>query len=103
MLALAFTIVPICEEALFRGFFFRVISDALQKTRIPFSWIAGALLSSLIFASTHLFYGSKAELIVAFFVGLLFCAAVQRKNSLVPAIVAHAFYNLFSIILMVFF
>ena len=103
VLMLAFTMVPIGEELFFRGFLFRQITDLFPKIRLPFpAWLFGALFSSIIFSSTHILYGSKAELVVAFSIGFLFCIATQRKNSLIPAIVAHAFYNLFSIVFMVF-
>lgn len=104
LLVLAFTIVPICEEAFFRGYVFRQATEILSKFALPLpAWYFSAVFSSLLFAATHILYGSKAELIVTFFIGILFCAIAQKKNSLVPSIVAHAFYNLFSIVLMVFF
>ncbi len=90
-LVLAFTIAPVGEEALFRGYFFRKISE---KGR---SWVIGALLSSALFASMHFQYGSVAEIVVTFLIALLFCALTQKTGSLVPAIVAHASFNFLSI------
>lgn len=103
MLLLAFTLVPIAEEALFRGYLFRQFTEVLPSRKLPVpAWAIGAILSSILFSATHFSYGSISEFIAAFVLGMLFCAATQREKSLVPAIVAHAFYNLFSIFFMVF-
>ena len=95
-LVLAFTIAPVGEEALFRGYLFRKISDKSS------SWILGALLSSAMFASLHLLYGSVAEIIVAFLIALVFCAFTQKTGSLIPAIIAHSTFNFLSIVSTVF-
>jgi membrane protease YdiL (CAAX protease family) len=91
ILFLAFTLAPVAEEMLFRGFLFRKISEV---SRSP---IAGALLSTAIFAALHIAYGSIAEIAIAFSVGLVLCAYTQHTRSLVPAIVAHISFNLLSI------
>jgi len=91
ILLLAFTLAPIAEEMLFRGFLFRKISEAARSP------IAGALVSTAIFAALHIAYGSVAEIAIAFSVGLVLCAYTQRTRSLVPAIVAHIAFNLLSI------
>lgn len=96
-LVLAFTLAPIGEEALFRGYLFRKISE---KGR---SWLVGALISSALFAAMHFQYGSVAEIAVAFLIALLLCALTQKTGSLVPAIVAHASFNFLSIAVMVLF
>ena len=103
ILIMAFTLTPIGEEMLFRGYLFRKITDIVTalKWKTP-SWVFGALFSSAIFAAIHVFYGSISEMIVAFFVGFLFCIFTQKKDSLVPAIVAHSLYNLFSIASIIF-
>jgi len=96
-LLLAFTLAPLGEEALFRGYLFRKISERLSSP------MAGAIISSLLFSALHFMYGSVAEIIVAFAMGLLFCASAKKAGSLVPAVVAHATYNLISIAVMVLF
>jgi len=50
----------------------------------------------------HSSWGSAAELAVTFFVGLVLCAGVKKTDSLVPAVLAHAAFNLASIAMMVF-
>lgn len=96
-LVAAFTLAPVGEEALFRGYLFRKISEKAG------SWHVGAIASSLIFAALHFAYGSVAEIAVAFLVGLSFCAFTQKTRSLFPAIAAHASFNLLSIAYTVFF
>ncbi|VVC01529.1 CAAX protease self-immunity [uncultured archaeon] len=95
-LVLAFSLAPIGEEALFRGYLFRKISEASG------SWALGALLSSAVFAAMHVLYGSVAEIAVAFLIALVFCAFTQRAKSLLPAILAHSLFNFISIISTVF-
>lgn len=94
----AFTLAPLAEEALFRGYLFRKISEWRTGAGRQAGWAAGALLSSLVFAAFHLSYSSVAELAVAFSIGMLFCYFTRRTNSLIPAIVAHASFNFLSIL-----
>ncbi|MCX6771262.1 MAG: type II CAAX endopeptidase family protein [Candidatus Micrarchaeota archaeon] len=102
-LILAFTLAPLGEEMFFRGFLFRWMGEKLGGwLRGKPQWAAGALLSSLVFALMHAPYGSVAEVAVAFAVGLALCAGVKRTGSLVPAVLAHAAFNLASIAMAVF-
>lgn len=114
----SFTLAPLGEEALFRGFLFRKLSELLSAgvrkksgffaallSSLPgrlfrfeaVSWIFGALLSSAVFALLHFSYGSLAEIIVAFSIGMLLCAFTYKTRSLVPAVLAHAGFNFFSV------
>lgn len=93
----AFTLAPLAEEALFRGFLFRFLSQKLSKAAKRWGWVAAAVAVSLIFSLMHVSYGSTAELAVAFAVGFALCLSVQKTGSIVPAIVAHALFNLASI------
>ena len=102
-LVLAFTLAPLGEEMFFRGFLFRKISELMGKGgngTLP--WVAGAALSSLLFSLMHSSYGSLAELAVAFAVGMVLCIGVKKTGSLVPAVLAHAAFNLVSISMAVF-
>lgn len=103
-LIIAFTLSPLAEEALFRGYFFRKISETAGGTIKPgaAASAAGAAISSLIFALLHFSYGSIAEITVAFFVGLALCFCTRKSGSLFPALAAHAAFNLISIIVTVF-
>lgn len=96
-LIVAFTLAPLAEEALFRGFLFRKISEWKYGKKGQAGFAAGAVISSAVFAAFHLSYSSVAELAVAFSIGMLFCLATHRAKSLVPAVVAHASFNFISI------
>lgn len=84
LLVVAVTLAPVAEELFFRGY--------LQK-RI------GVVFSSAIFAVLHWGYGSVAEVLAAFTMSLLVGNEVRKNKNVVPAIVAHSVYNLFSIII----
>jgi len=102
-MVLAFTLAPLGEEMFFRGFLFRRIGEWLgARLKGRPAWVAGALLSSLLFAFLHASYGSLAELAVALCVGLVLCIGVKRAGSLVPAVLAHAGFNFVSIFMAVF-
>lgn len=78
---MSFTLGPISEELFFRAFL------------VPH---AGVLVSSILFALTHFAYGSVAEFVGAFFLGLVLAAAYARLKDPLPGMVAHALFNLFS-------
>ena len=103
-LVIAFTLSPLGEEALFRGYFFKKIAETTQGSGKPSAaaYAAGAMFSSLLFAILHFSYGSIAEILVAFFVGLALCFCTRKSGSLLPAILAHAAFNFLSIIVTVF-
>jgi len=121
-LFIAFTVSPLAEEALFRGYFFRKISETTSSScdstlrstssgKLPANGkgkpsaaaaAAGAIISSLIFAILHFSYGSVSEIAVAFFVGLALCYITRKSGSIIPAVLAHAAFNFISIAFMVF-
>lgn len=75
---LTFTLIPIDEEILFRGF---------MVPRI------GIVLAALIFAILHLSYLSISEFVAAFVYALLAGYVFKRTNSLYTTIIAHALVN----------
>ena len=83
-LFLAVAIAPVGEELLFRGY--------LQKR-------FGIVLSSLFFAVLHYCYGSVSEIIAAFVVSILFGLHLRKHNNLSACILAHAAYNLMTILI----
>ncbi|MFA6213676.1 MAG: type II CAAX endopeptidase family protein [Candidatus Micrarchaeia archaeon] len=101
VLVLAFTFAPLGEEMFFRGFLFRRISEWV-KLDGALPWVAGAFLSSLLFALMHASWGSVAQLAVAFAVGVVLCFGVKKTGSLAPAVLAHAAFNFASIAMVVF-
>jgi len=58
----------------------------------------GMVLSTLIFTFFHYGYGSIAELIGVFFLGLILSYWFKKKGSLVQNYFGHLFYNLLAII-----
>ena len=105
VMLIAFTLAPLGEELLFRGFMFRYIWESFdpKQGKGSAAWLASAFLTSFVFAFLHAGYGSIAELAVAFIIGMALCFSVKRSNSLIPAIVAHACFNLLSLISMSLF
>ncbi|MBS3069328.1 CPBP family intramembrane metalloprotease [Candidatus Micrarchaeota archaeon] len=83
----AVVVAPIGEEVFFRG---------LLLQRI------GAIASSVVFALVHIFYGSLAEIAVAFCIALAFCHIARVRKGTVAPIISHALFNAFSIILMLY-
>lgn len=75
---LTFTLVPIDEEILFRGFLVPRI---------------GIVLAALIFAVLHLSYLSISEFVAALVYALLAGYVFKRTNSLYTTIIAHALVN----------
>ncbi|MEM3841182.1 MAG: type II CAAX endopeptidase family protein [Candidatus Micrarchaeaceae archaeon] len=80
-----FTIAPIDEEILFRGFLVPRI---------------GIFFSSLIFAILHFGYGSIVEFIAAFIFGIIAGYAFKKTKSLYATIIAHALVNFLSILIL---
>jgi membrane protease YdiL (CAAX protease family) len=105
VLILAFTLSPIGEEMIFRGFLFRYTESSFgpKHSKGNIAWISSALLTSLVFAVLHFGYGSVAEISVAFVMGTVLCASVKKTGSLIPAIIAHAIFNLLSVVSITFF
>ncbi len=77
-LAYLLVVRGIAEEVFFRG---------LLAKRL------GVLLSSVFFAAMHVLYGSFAEVLGAFVLGLILAKAFQLNKNLYPNIFAHVAYN----------
>jgi len=76
----------IFEELLYRGVLFLGL-------RRRFGFTTSALASSLLITLPHLQYGWVGLSSVAIF-GFLMAWSVERTRSLLPAIIAHAIFNL---------
>jgi membrane protease YdiL (CAAX protease family) len=96
LVVLATLIAPIAEEVLFRGTVFRYL-----RTRWP-HWLA-LLVPGLVFAALHVNWrtldglGSFLPLIT---LATILALAYERTGRIGTAIVAHAFFNLHSVILL---
>jgi len=82
---------PLVEETVFRGFIFTGVRNKLK-------WGWAALLTSLIFASAHLEFGSGQPLlwvaaIDTFTLSMVLCYLRQKTDSLWPGILLHALKN----------
>jgi len=75
-------ILVFIEEFFFRGFLVPKI---------------GIILSTLIFAFFHYGYGSIAEIIGVFVLGLILAYWFKKRNSLIQNYFGHLFYNLLAI------
>jgi membrane protease YdiL (CAAX protease family) len=80
-------IVGVWEELFFRGF----VMTRLR--RVTGSWIAGVVLSTLIFALLHLFEQTFTALVPITILSILFSVVTIWRRSLLPAIVGHALFN----------
>ncbi|MFH0714409.1 MAG: CPBP family intramembrane glutamic endopeptidase [Candidatus Diapherotrites archaeon] len=74
---------PIAEEVFFRAFL------------VP---IVGAPISALLFALAHYGYGSTAEIVGAFVLGLILAFWFQKRKNLAETSGAHILYNAFATI-----
>jgi hypothetical protein len=96
LVTLATLVAPVAEELLFRALIFRYL-----RTRIP-RWIA-LLLPGLIFASLHVNWmtgdglASFAPLVM---LAVVFSLAYERTGRIGTVIVAHAFFNLHTILIL---
>ncbi len=99
--ALAAT-VGVCEEFLYRGFIFGVLSGltpsgsvlTFSASGVLFSgWIPGFVGSALLFGLAHLYQGKKG-MAATFVAGLLFAGARVFAGNLAPGIVAHTAVDL---------
>jgi membrane protease YdiL (CAAX protease family) len=82
---------PLVEETVFRGFIFTGLRNSLK-------WGWAALITSLIFATAHLEFGSGQPLlwsaaIDTFTLSLVLCYLRQKTDSLWPGIMLHALKN----------
>jgi membrane protease YdiL (CAAX protease family) len=78
---------PMVEELFFRGFLF-------QGFRQKYSWMAGLLLSSGIFAAAHL---DPVAFIPTFILGCLLAYMYHRSNSVWPGVILHMLVNAFGL------
>jgi membrane protease YdiL (CAAX protease family) len=84
LVAVACIAAPLAEELFFRGFLYPSIRDR-------FGVAAGAVVSSLLFASVH---PGLPNQMATFVLGLVFCLVYERAGTLVAPVVAHAVFNM---------
>lgn len=90
MILFAVAIAPFTEELIFRAGIFRFL-----RTRIP--RIPSLLLPAILFALLHANLASFMQLMV---LGVVFSLSYERTNNIGVSMVAHAFFNLNTIALL---
>jgi len=83
ILVVAVLVAPITEELFFRGALFPRV---------------GMVLSSLLFSLFHISYGSVAEIIGAFLIGMVFAFVYKKSKSIITPILLHVGFNLVSVV-----
>lgn len=83
-----------CEEFVFRGYFLRQFSSLGAG-----AWL-GVLVSSLLFGVSHGYEGAAGMIAITVF-GALFCVLVFLRRSLRPGMMAHAWHDIFSGVMLV--
>jgi membrane protease YdiL (CAAX protease family) len=89
MVVLALVIAPISEELVFRAGIFRFL-----RTRMP-RWVAFAVSAGLF----ALFHFNWVSFLPLFVLGVLFAAAYERTGRLAVPMLAHALFNLNTLLL----
>lgn len=84
--ALTCVMAPVCEEFLFRGFFFR----SLANWRGP--WLA-AVLTGVAFGAVHIGSAPAIDLVPLGFLGFALCVLYRTTGSLYPCILVHSLNN----------
>lgn len=90
-IVVAVILAPMAEELVFRAGFFRFV-----RTRLP-RWAALAL-PACVFAAMHLHLPSFAQLAT---LGIVFSLAYERTGKIGTAIVAHALFNLHTVLFLI--
>jgi hypothetical protein len=83
-----------CEEFVFRGYFLRQFSSLGAGVGV------GVLASYLLFGVSHGYEGAAGIIAITAF-GALFCVLVFLRRSLRPGMMAHAWHDIFSGVMLV--
>jgi membrane protease YdiL (CAAX protease family) len=96
LMVIAVGLAPLAEEIIFRGGLFRYF-----RTRIPRS--LAIVLTSALFGALHMSWDSSLvglpSVVPLMVLAAVFCLAYERTGKLGTVIVAHAFFNLYTFIL----
>jgi hypothetical protein len=84
LVAAASVVGPAAEEIIYRGVLFGFL-------RRRHAFVAAALISSLVFAVTHV---SPVVLVTALPLGMFLCLMYERLGSIVPGMILHGLWNL---------
>ncbi len=81
-------LVGLWEEVAFRGFLLP------RVRRLTSSWVAAAVLSSAVFAVSHLEMQAGAITVPLFLIAVFWCVVTIWRRSVLPVIVAHFVFDL---------
>lgn len=84
----AMAAVGVWEELFFRGFLMT------RLRRVTGAWIPAVLLSSVVFVLPHALTQAPAAMVMIAILSLVMSVVTIWRRSLVPAIVAHALFNI---------
>ncbi len=87
-------LAPVCEESLFRGFFYTFLRSRM-------SMLMAILVSASLFSLLHMDPGAMLPL---FCLGAIFAFVFERTKSILPSIIAHGLWNgsTFALVLILF-
>jgi membrane protease YdiL (CAAX protease family) len=97
LLVMAVVFAPIGEELLFRALLINKIRERTGST------IAAIIIAAAVFAMLHISYGSIVELTGAFAIAVILGIVYVKSKSIIPPIVIHIIFNMFSISFMLWF
>ncbi len=86
--------IGIYEELVFRGFLMT------RLRRGTGSWTVAVALSTVIFTSLHAFDQTHAALVAVAILSLVFSVVTIWRRSIIPAIIAHALFDLSQLLLL---
>jgi membrane protease YdiL (CAAX protease family) len=84
--ALTCVLAPIAEEFLFRGFFFRALSNSMP-------WWIAAVITGAVFGLVHAGSAPAEDLVPLAFLGFALCVLYRATGSLYPCIIVHSLNN----------
>jgi membrane protease YdiL (CAAX protease family) len=87
--ALTCVMAPVCEEILFRGYFFVALSNWK-------GWLPAALITGVVFGGVHAGSAPAVDLVPLGALGFALCALYRHTGSLYPCIAVHALNNSFA-------
>lgn len=84
--ALTCVVAPVCEEILFRGYFFMALSNW-------HGWLLAAILTGVVFGGVHAGSAPLVDLVPLGFLGFALCLLYRHTRSLYPCIATHVINN----------
>lgn len=87
-------LIGVYEELVFRGFLMT------RLRRATGGWTIAVVLSTAVFTALHAFEQTRSALIVVAILSLVFSLATIWRRSIVPAIIAHALFDLSQLLLL---